>query len=87
MATRICEMCGALIENVGATRKYCDQCLRFRNAHREISKGLVFSNNNCSDCRFFQGGSCSYIFIVGHRRPCPPGWECTVKELRRKKND
>lgn len=26
---------------------------------------------------------CNYIFNVGHRRPCPPGAECTVKEPRR----
>ena len=82
MATRNCKMCGRLMENVGASRKYCSSCLRFRNAHRMISKGLVLENNNCIDCRFFQTGSCSYIFIVGHSRPCPPGRECTVKEKR-----
>lgn len=82
MATRRCEMCGLLMENVSPQRKYCTQCLRFRNAHRGISKGLVFKGNPCKDCRFFVTGSCSYIFIVGHRRPCPPGRECTVKERR-----
>lgn len=83
MATRKCRMCGFLMENVGTARRYCDQCLRFRNAHRTIAKGLVFEDNNCSDCRFFETGSCSYIFIVGHRRPCPPGRECIVKEKKK----
>ena len=82
MATRACVMCGLLMENVGSQRKYCPQCLRFRNAHRGFSKGLVFKGNYCSDCRFFEHGSCSYIFKVGHSRPCPPGEDCTVKETR-----
>lgn len=36
----------------------------------------------CTGCRYFFGAyegvrCCNYIFVVGHRRPCPPGKECT----------
>lgn len=37
----------------------------------------------CTGCRYFFGAyehnrCCNYIFVTGHRRPCPPGKECTV---------
>lgn len=40
----------------------------------------------CTGCRYFRGDfeynrCCNYIFDTGHRRPCPPGEGCTVKEL------
>ena len=40
----------------------------------------------CTGCRFFFGDwehnrCCNYIFLTGHRRPCPPGEGCTAKEL------
>lgn len=31
-------------------------------------------------------GCCDYIFKVGKRRPCPPGKDCTVKEMKRRKS-
>lgn len=44
----------------------------------------------CEGCRYFFGHSegvrcCNYIFKVGHRRPCPPGAACTVRERKRRK--
>ncbi len=38
----------------------------------------------CEGCRYFFGHYqqtrfCNYIFLEGHRRPCPPGKACTVK--------
>lgn len=38
----------------------------------------------CKGCVYFFGRAegnecCNYIFIVGHRRPCPPGKDCTEK--------
>lgn len=43
----------------------------------------------CIGCAYFGGensvnNSCNYIFIVGKRRPCPPGKDCTVKKPRKK---
>lgn len=42
------------------------------------------SAHPCEGCRYFfghyqQNACCNYIFMVGHRRPCPPGKDCTVK--------
>lgn len=37
----------------------------------------------CNGCRFYFGAYtkfCNYIFLIGHRRPCPPGKGCTAKE-------
>jgi len=41
----------------------------------------------CKDCSYFHGQfdencCCNYIFEEGHRRPCPPGAQCTVKKPR-----
>ena len=45
----------------------------------------MVSLHPCSGCKFFYGEyevnrCCNYIFVVGKRRPCPPGEFCTVKE-------
>lgn len=39
----------------------------------------------CTGCRYFFGRfehnrCCNYIFVMGKRRPCPPGKLCTVRE-------
>ena len=39
----------------------------------------------CTGCRYFHGDyfynrCCNYIFVTGHRRPSPPGAECTARE-------
>ena len=44
-------------------------------------------NNYCKHCLYFQGQfdencCCNYIFLEGHRRPCPPGEGCTVRKRR-----
>ena len=42
--------------------------------------GEKMCTSRCGGC-FFLGrstGTCDYIFIVGVRRPCPPGKECTA---------
>lgn len=36
----------------------------------------------CDGCRYWYGTyvasrCCNYMFVIGHSRPCPPGWECT----------
>lgn len=41
----------------------------------------------CEGCRYKgtlngYGGYCTYIFVEGHSRPCPPGKGCTVKVLK-----
>ena len=42
------------------------------------------ADRNCDGCFHYYGmfrcnKGCNYIFDRGHRRPCPPGIECTVK--------
>lgn len=39
----------------------------------------------CGGCRYRRGytsdnKTCDYLLIEGHRRPCPPGAQCTVKK-------
>ena len=40
----------------------------------------------CTGCRYFFGAwehtrCCNYIFVAGHKRPCPPGEGCKVKDV------
>ena len=57
--------------------KKCDGVLRgtpVQNTNAQYCKGCVYwggdsENNAC----------CNYIFVKGHRRPCPPGKDCTEK--------
>lgn len=53
----------------------------------EISK-----KHPCYGCKYSCTGFgsyiyCEYIFITGHRRPCPPGKDCTVKDEKKVKKD
>lgn len=46
--------------------------------------------NHCMGCAHFYGAyrdnkCCNYLFDTGHRRPCPPGAACTVREKATKK--
>lgn len=48
------------------------------------------SKKKCTNCRYHANVSgtvcCDYLYKTGHRRPCPPGDECTVSiPMRRKK--
>ena len=36
----------------------------------------------CQGCYYFSGWNCDYIILKKHRRPCPPGDECTVRKKR-----
>lgn len=52
-----------------------------------MCKGPNFSG--CRGCRFFSAvngheRTCDYIIHTGHRRPCPIGPGCSVKEPRNK---
>ena len=44
----------------------------------QMVKGLV----DCPpECRFqMADGTCDYLCQAGHRRGCPPGWDCTRYE-------
>jgi len=47
-------------------------------------------DKHCLGCRMYAKiyddlCYCSYLFVKDHRRPCPPGKDCTVKEMRRKR--
>jgi hypothetical protein len=44
-------------------------------------------DENCMDCIYFTGHveitwCCNYFLMTDHRRPCPPGTGCTVKQSR-----
>lgn len=66
-----------------------------RNAKPEKEDAENFRDPYCDDC-FFYGNSygmryCSYLLRTNHKRPCPPGKDCTVKVpmkvMRRKKEE
>ena len=45
---------------------------------------MNINQHPCNGCRYFHGDylynrCCNYIFVMGHRRPCLPGKDCTVK--------
>ena len=93
-----CCDCGVLMKNVGANRRRCPECSYNYSLvkNREYMRNLLgiksplapIHNPNskyCEGCIYFQGDSmrcCNYIFIVGNRRPCPPGKDCTVKRYQ-----
>lgn len=62
-----------------------------RRAKRNAQAKAVAKNEHmeyCKGCKYWFGDyeynqCCNYIFIKGHRRPCPPGEKCTVKETRK----
>ena len=48
-------------------------------------EGSRTKKHPCRGCRYLRGRfigyeTCDYIFIEGHRRPCPPGEDCTVQK-------
>ena len=53
-----------------------------------MSEALI-DKRYCNGCRYLSKGTnfwcCDYLFIVGKRRPCPAGTECTEKLLKKKK--
>ena len=61
---------------------------KYREEHRAPKKEIeyvapVFNPyaKYCKGCKYwgsnYGSGCCNYIFIEGHRRPCPPGKGCT----------
>ena len=54
------------------------------NTNKKYCKGCIYWHGAYRDYEM-----CNYIFDVGHRRPCPPGNDCTEKvkgkRLRAKK--
>ena len=49
----------------------------------EISKAANAMQRSCKGCYYYSGWSCDYILFEKHRRPCPPGDQCTVKSSKR----
>lgn len=45
----------------------------------ESEKYYIVNPKRCRDCVYGWKSYCTYILITGHRRPCPPGDECTVR--------
>lgn len=45
---------------------------------RESSK----MQRECKGCYYYSGWNCDYILFEKHRRPCPPGDQCTVKSSK-----
>ena len=58
-----------------------------------VLQGTPIINKNakyCRDCVYWGGEytnnyCCNYIFCEGHRRPCPPGKDCTEKIIGKRK--
>jgi hypothetical protein len=58
-----------------------------------VLQGSPIPNPNakyCKGCKYWYGSyegyaMCNYIFCVGHRRPCPPGKDCTEKVAGKRK--
>ena len=48
----------------------------------------IIYDRACKGCYYLTQaggyGCCNYIFMEGHRRPCPPGKACTVKTKQKK---
>ena len=46
------------------------------------------NEKHCIGCAYWfcdnNVNSCNYIFVEGHRRPCPPGKDCTEKKPKKK---
>ena len=83
MAIRECRLCGKTLKEVASNTLYCQECKEYIAQNRERqSRSWRRMNQNCHDCRFFEAQCCSYIFIMGHRRPCEFGDKCTVKEKK-----
>ena len=95
-----CEDCGALMVDVSPLRMFCYDCARKRhqtsNKRSKLArKGKISATNAtnpnekyCKGCMHWGGqysACCNYIFDKGQRRPCPPGKDCTVKVVRRRK--
>lgn len=76
------------------SKKHMAACEREKSL-RKNENGLVANpyikrtnNNGCEGCFYYRGEyeinkCCNYIFIEGHRRPCPPDKECTVRIERK----
>lgn len=92
----VCCDCGIPLPGVGAKRKRCPDCAEKRKMlwhveHRGVvPRGVTAEElqRPCKGCSYLGGGiyidrTCNYIFMEGHRRPCPPGERCTVKKLKK----
>ena len=74
-----------------------------KEKYREERKGVKLSRTQgaptlnpnakyCKGCWYWGGNSdssdcCNYIFREGHKRPCPPGKDCTVKKTRKSESE
>lgn len=100
--TRNCLDCGVLMERCGVARKRCPECAKIAARMQEaeyrakVRLGIVkpktptFSTEYCEGCDYYFGScskTCNYIFVTGHRRPCPPGKDCTVRMERKTENE
>lgn len=94
--TKTCVDCGVVMENCTVAQKRCPECLKiwtriYRENYRERIKMVgvkprdtqACSTEYCEGCDYFFGScvkTCNYLFVTGHRRPCPPGKDCTVRK-------
>lgn len=93
-----CLDCGVLMPHVSARRLRCPQCaktarakmnrenMRSKRSVTQIEKYSAVAKV-CDGCAYYFGSydfdrCCNYIFIRGHKRPCPAGEECTVRVER-----
>lgn len=91
MSDRRCLMCGKPL--TGNRTKFCsDECKKQAYKYgrpKECDNNNPFRNviPECQDCIYHKQTwameYCGFLGIIGKRRPCKPGKDCTVKVKRR----
>lgn len=95
---KICEDCGELMVQVAPQKRFCPECAKKRNKKSKeeselkswVVRAVQMVTNphakycfGCVHCRSDYGSKyCNYIFDEDHRRPCPPGKDCTEKKTK-----
>lgn len=85
---RLCYACAKKRQKAGK-KKYNT----VKQKERIVLQGSPIPNPNakyCEGCVYWYGGFdgyelCNYIFCNDHRRPCPPGKDCTEKVIGKRK--
>ena len=80
---RFCSVCAKKRQQVS---KKAYKIIRPKKEKQQVQGSPIINHNAkyCKGCVYWGGDyvnnfCCNYIFCEGHRRPCPPGKDCTVK--------
>lgn len=88
-----CELCRQVFTPVSGRQIYCKECRDFLLAcgrDKAKAKALVFHKAElsfapgCDGCVYWREAgtainACHYLLDEGHKRPCVPGKNCTVR--------